>query len=39
MQKYLGKGLGWIIDLFIDNTINISKYKPLAGSSNIKLPK
>ena len=29
----------WIIDSVIDYTISISKYKPLAGSSYIKLPK
>ena len=39
IQKYLGKGLGWIIDSVISHTINISKYNPLAGSSYIKLPK
>ena len=39
IQKYLGKGLGWIIDSVIDHTIIISKYNPLAGSSYIKLPK
>ena len=38
IQKYLGKGLGWIIDSVIDHTIIISKYNPLAGSSFIKLP-
>ena len=39
IQKYLGKGSGWIIDSFIDHSINISKYNPLAGNSYIKLPK
>ena len=39
IQKYLGKGSGWIIDSVIDHTISISKYNPLAGSSYIKLPK
>ena len=39
IQKYLGKGLGWIIDSVISHTINISKYNHLAGSSYIKLPK
>ena len=38
-QKSLGKGSGWIIDSFIDHTINISKYNPLAGCSYIKLRK
>ena len=39
IQKFLGKGSGWISDTVIDHTINISKYNPLAGSSYIKLPK
>ena len=39
IQKYLGKGSGWIIGSVIDHTISISKYNPLAGSSYIKLPK
>ena len=39
MEKYLGKGLGWIIDSVIDHIINILKYTPLAGSNCIKLPK
>ena len=38
IQKSLGKGSGWIIDLVIHHTISISKYNPLAGSSYIKLP-
>ena len=38
-KQYLIKGSGWVIDLFIDDIINISKYNPLAGSSYIKLPK
>ena len=39
IQKYLGNSSGWIVDSVIDNVINISKYKPLAGSSYINLPK
>ena len=39
IQKSLWKGSDWIIDLVIDNSISISKYNPLAGSSYIKLPK
>ena len=27
IQKFLGKGSGWIIDSVIDHNINISKYK------------
>ena len=37
IQKYLGKGSGWIFDSVIDHTINISKYNSLPGSSYIKL--
>ena len=33
------KSLDWIIDSVIDHTINISKYKSVAGSSYIRLPK
>ena len=39
IEKSLGRGSGWIIDLLIDYTISISKYNPLAGSSYIRLPK
>ena len=39
IQKYLGKGSGWITDSVIDHNINISKYNPFAGSSYINLPK
>ena len=39
IQKSLGKGPDCIIDSVIDHTISISKYNPLAGSSDIKLPK
>ena len=39
IQKSLGKGSGWITDSVIDDTISISNYNPLAGSSYIKLPK
>ena len=39
IQKLLGKDSGWIIDSVIDDTISISKYNPLAGSSYTKLPK
>ena len=37
LQRSLGKGSGWIIDSVVIHTINISKYKPLAGNSFIKL--
>ena len=39
IQKSLRKGSGWINDSVVDHTINISKYKPLSGSSYIRLPK
>ena len=39
VQKYIGKGLGLIIDSVVDHTIDISKFNPLAGSSYIKLTK
>ena len=39
IQTFLGKGLSWIIDSVLDHTIIISKYKPLAGRSYIKLPR
>ena len=39
IQKFIGKGLGWIIDSVVDLNNNVSKYKPLDGSSYIKLPK
>ena len=39
IQKFLEKGLGWLIDSVIDNIVNILKYNPLAECSYIKLPK
>ena len=39
IQKSLGKGSGWIIDSVTDNTIGVSKYNLIAGSSCIKFPK
>ena len=33
IQKSLGKGSDWIIDLVIDHTVSTSKYIPLVGSS------
>ena len=38
-KKSLGKISDWIIDLFIDHTINISKCNTLARNSYLKLPK
>ena len=39
IQKSSGKGSSWIINSVIDDTIIISKYNPLAGSSYLKFPK
>ena len=39
IRKSLWKGSGWIIDSVINNTISISNYNPLVGSSYIKLAK
>ena len=39
IQKYLRKGLIWIVDSVVDHSITILKYKPLSGSSYVKLPK
>ena len=39
IQRYLGKVLVWINDSVIGHIINMSKYKFLAGSSYIELPK
>ena len=39
IQKFLGKGLGWIIDSVIDHNISILKCNPLARRSYIELPK
>ena len=36
-QKYLGVGLGWIVDSVVSHLINVSKYNPLAGRSYIRL--
>ena len=38
IQKFLGKGSGWTIDLLVDHIIN-TKYNPLPGSSYIELQK
>ena len=39
IQKYQAEGLGWTIDLIIEQKISISKYEPLNCSSYVKLPK
>ena len=35
---YLSEGSGWTVEPIDDQYINIVKYKPLKGSSNIQLP-
>ena len=39
IQKYIGKGLGWIIDSVVSHAISISNYNPLVGRSYIKVAK
>ena len=39
IQKHQAEGLCWIINSVIEKNINISKYKPLSGSSYIKISK
>ena len=38
-QTYFGNGSGWITDLIIDHTIDISNNKPLRDSNHVKLLK
>ena len=37
--KYQAEDSSWIVDSLIEQTMNISKYRHLTGSSYIKLPK
>ena len=39
ITKYQTESSGWTIDSVIEQNINFSKYKPLSGSSSIKLTK
>ena len=39
IQKSLGRGSSWIIDLVIEHNISISKQNPLAGGTYIRLTK
>ena len=39
IQKYQAEGSGWTIDSVIEKITNVSKYKPLSGSSYIIVPK
>ena len=37
-DKWINEGSGWIVELIESQCINISSYRPLSGSSYIKLP-
>ena len=37
-NDWINEGSGWIIELIKSQYINISTYRPLSGSSYIKLP-
>ena len=39
IQKLLEKGSSWFINSVVDQTIDITKHKPLNGGSYLKLPK
>ena len=38
IDKWINEGSGWIVELIESQYINISTYRPLSGSSYIKLP-
>ena len=38
IDNWINEGSGWIIELIESQYINISTYRPLSGSSYIKLP-
>ena len=38
IDVWINNGSGWIIELIESQYINISTYRPLSGSSGIKLP-
>ena len=38
IAEWLSKGSGWKINIILSHYINIVKYKPISGSSNIELP-
>ena len=38
IDKWINEGSGWIVELIKSQYINISSYRPLSGSSYIKLP-
>ena len=38
IYNWINEGSGWIIELIESQYINVSTYRPLSGSSYIKLP-
>ena len=38
VDNWINEGSGWIVELIESRYINISTYRPLSGSSYIKLP-
>ena len=38
IDNWINEGSGWIVELIESQYINISTYRPLSGSSYIKLP-
>ena len=38
IDNWINEGSGWIIELIKSQYINISTYRPLSGSSYVKLP-
>ena len=38
IDNWINKGSGWIIELIESQYINVSTYRPLSGSSCVKLP-
>ena len=38
IDNWVNEGSGWIVELIDSQYINISTYRPLSGSSYIKLP-
>ena len=38
IDNWINEGSGWIVELIESQYINISTYRPLSGSSYVKLP-
>ena len=38
IDNRINKGSGWIVELIEPQYINVSNYRPLSGSSYVKLP-